>query len=146
VPYEPALAAVVGPSETAPVDADLPGPAARERVLDCLLGVVSRFLEEGPLVLIIDDLQWSDELTLAFLTLLGNTLSERNAVVVIGTYRSEEVIRPLESLIRVAEHRIKLSRLSQQDIDRLASDMLAPEPVPPALVHFLADVSEGNPF
>ena len=54
VPYEAALAAVVGRSEAAQVEADLPSPAARERVLDCLLGVVSRFLEEGPLVLVID--------------------------------------------------------------------------------------------
>ena len=146
VPYEAALAPLVGPIDAARVEADLPSPAARERLLDCLMGVVSRFLEEGSLVLIIDDLQWADELTLAFLTLLGGTLPERNAVVVIGTYRSEEMIPPLESLIGVAEHRIKLSRLSQQDIDRLASDMLAPEPAPAALVRFLADVSEGNPF
>ena len=146
VPYEAALAPLVGPIDAARVEADLPSPAARERLLDCLLGVVSRFLEEGSLVLIIDDLQWADELTLAFLTLLGRTLPDRNAVVVIGTYRSEEMIPPLETLIGVAEHRIKLSRLSQQDIDRLASDMLAPEPAPAALVRFLADVSEGNPF
>jgi eukaryotic-like serine/threonine-protein kinase len=146
VPYEAALAPLVGPIDGGRLEADLPSPAARERLFDCLMGVVSRFLEEGPLVLVIDDLQWADELTLAFLTLLGSTLPERNAVVVIGTYRSEEVIPPLESLIAVAEHRIKLSRLSQQDIDTLASDMLAPEPAPAALVHFLADVSEGNPF
>jgi len=146
VPYEAALAPLVGPIDAARIEGDLPSPAARERLLDCLMGVVSRFVEEGALVLIIDDLQWADELTLAFLTLLAGTLAERNAVVVIGIYRSEEVIPPLESLIAAAEHRIKLSRLGQQDIDRLASDMLAPEPAPAPLVRFLADVSEGNPF
>ncbi len=146
VPYEAALAPLVGAIDATRVEADLPSPAARDRLLDCLMGVVARFLEEGPLILIIDDLQWADELTLAFLTVLGRTLPERNPVVVIGIYRSEEVIRPLEPLIGAAEHRIKLSRLNQQDIDRLASDMLAPEPAPAALVRFLADVSEGNPF
>src|SRR5206468_1591775 len=63
VRYEPTLAHVPGfeeyvePPETTPA-------ASRERVLSAVRDTVTALCAEGPLVWIIDDLQWADELSL----------------------------------------------------------------------------------
>jgi predicted ATPase/serine/threonine protein kinase len=146
LPFEPAFATVLGAVTDRTAEVDLPSLPARDRLLECLVGVVSRYIGTDGLVLLLDDLQWADELTLAFLAVVGRSLTESTPIIFIGTYRSEEMGHRLEPLVAVAEHRIRLTRLGVQDIEGVVLDMLAPETAPAPLAHFLAEVSEGNPF
>src|SRR6185369_12451916 len=63
--YEPAMAAFVDPT-AGQLARGLPAPAARERVLECLTETLAAFGAASPLVLVLDYLQWADDLTLAF--------------------------------------------------------------------------------
>jgi serine/threonine protein kinase len=144
--YEPALAPFVeaGADLQAP---ELPGLAARERVLHGLTETLKALSDDGPLLLIFDDLQWADELTLAFLEWLGPAFFEQRRLLIVGTYRSEEVSPDLERLLArpVVQH-LTVGRMDQRTVAAMTRDMLAMEAPPPSLIGFLSARSEGNPF
>jgi tetratricopeptide (TPR) repeat protein len=126
---------------------ELPGPAARERLLQCLGDTLKALSDEGPLLLIFDDLQWADELTLAFLDSLPPAFFEQRRLLIIGTYRTEEVSPDLERLLaRPQVQRLSVGRLDRRAVEAITRDMLAMEGAPPALISFLDARCEGNPF
>ena len=54
----------------------------------------------NPLLLILDDLQWADELTLGFLRAAAGTRSlVERGVLLLGTYRMEELDEPLSEVV-----------------------------------------------
>jgi serine/threonine protein kinase/predicted ATPase len=152
--YEPALGSVPG-LETQPEPPELPPDAARQR-LDAALAETFGALAEGRgLVLVLDDLQWADELTLGFLESLLRFVSGgvhgRARLLAVGAYRSEEVgQRPASPLRRLldapAAVRLELPRLEQTAVGDMVRDMLALAAAPEAFARFLARHSEGNPF
>jgi serine/threonine protein kinase/tetratricopeptide (TPR) repeat protein len=142
---EPVLGALPG-ANGYPEPPDLPAEAAQRRLLDALAETALAFAEEKPLLLILDDLQWADELTLKFLATLPETFFRRR-LVVLATYRSEETsasLRDLERAPRVI--RLELERLDAATVGAIVSEMLALPHPPPEFVEFLARQSEGNPF
>ena len=74
--------------------------ATKERMLRELCEALEALGRETPLLLILEDLHWSDHATLDFISLLARR-RERAALVVIGTYRPVEIIlrgHPLKSV------------------------------------------------
>ncbi len=145
-PYEPALAMVPGVDEY-PDPADIAAPAARRRLLDALADTLAALGRAEPLLLVLDDLQWADDLTLAFLQGLPPKWFERNAVFVLGTYRTQEFDEALARVIASpAVETVLVEGLDARAVGALVGDMLA-LPTPPAhLVDFLAAQAQGNPF
>ncbi len=145
--YEPALAPFAGSPDAIEARA-LPPQAARERVLHCLADTLAAVCDDSALlVLLLDDLQWADELTLAFLGALTPAFLQDRPLLVVGTFRDEEVKGPLGRLL--AEPglvRLSVGSLDERSVATIATDMLAMPDPPPALVHFLSTRSEGNPF
>ena len=94
-----------------------------------LFDAVARWLtvvtHEHPLVLVLDDLQWADRSSLELLDFLGRSLHTA-ALVVIGTYRHDEVPAELRDLFvgltTRAEH-IQLSGLAGEEVERLVTDL-----------------------
>ncbi len=146
--YEPSLAGLPG-ADRHPWPPELPPAAARLRLFTALAEVLTAVSAGGtPLVVVLDDLQWADELTLGFLEFLveGNRL-EREPTLVVATYRTEEANATIERLI--ASDRavaIDLERLDTADVASIVGDMLAIVPPPTVLSRYLARQSEGNPF
>jgi eukaryotic-like serine/threonine-protein kinase len=144
--YEPALAQVAQ-SITGEPPADLPPDAARDRVLATLTEVLARFVERRPLLLILDDLQWADDLSINFLQSLVDGGGERLGLLILGTYRVEEVGAELRRLSECpGVESIPLPPLDEQSIAALAGEMLALRDVPASLSGFLARASAGNPL
>ena len=143
-PYEPSLADFIDGKEG--LDANLPADAARERLLQCLLETTAALVADTPLLLILDDLQWADDLTLAFLSRLTPSFLQGRALLVLGAYRSDEVSPDLRAMIAGASERIDLGRLDEKAVESIAGDMLAMAAPPARLVGFLTAQSEGNPF
>lgn len=137
--YEPALA------NLAPEVQDHVDPAtARFRVL-AVLGDTLRALVRGtPTLLVLDDLQWADELTLAALASLGPGVPD---LWILTTLRAEEMSPALEAVLTaLGAAVVQVPRLSSEAVGAMVKDMLALEDASPALTALVAGWSEGNPY
>ncbi len=135
--YQPALQAWV-----AEPPVRLPAVQARHRLLSYLCETLASFATDRPLLLVIDDLQWADELTLAALRRLKMGVP---GVSVLGLYRTEEASEALCALRDELPHVI-LSRLDPSSVSSIVADMLAWPAPPERLWQRLASHSEGNPL
>jgi eukaryotic-like serine/threonine-protein kinase len=143
--HEPGLARLPG-QDAYPDPPPLHGAARRDRLLTALADTLAALAEEQPLLLVLDDLQWADDVSLRFLTSLGDDWFRGKRVLVIGTYRVEEATPDLGELLgRPYTRRIDLGNLDEASVGSVVSDMLAVD-APSALVRFLTEHSKGNPF
>ena len=120
------------------------------------LAGVSRLLENlarrAPLALLLDDLQWADPETLAFLQYLSQRIGEVPILVVL-TYRDQE-LDPADPLLRaLLDMRMKrilteipLRRLGPQDTRSFVEAALRGSPVDPELPTAIAEKTGGNPL
>jgi predicted ATPase len=103
-----------------------------------------------PHLLILDDLHWADEFTLALLTYLANRIAQL-PLVIIGTYRdgyaehNPALARTLEELIRQGVRPLKLSGLPKDSVAQMLNE-LSQRQVPESLVNIIFEESNGNPF
>ncbi|MFC5752671.1 BTAD domain-containing putative transcriptional regulator, partial [Actinomadura rugatobispora] len=111
---------------------------------DYLAGLASR----APLLLVLDDLHWADQETLALLAALPRRLRGR-PVLLVGTYRRTESSERLQdALAALARHeplRLELAGLPAADIAALVRATCAAE-VGDAEVAVIAERTGGNPF
>ena len=143
---DPRFAHLPGQEEY-PAPPDVPAQAAQQRLLAALGETLGVYADEWPLLLVLDDLQWADELSLRFLAWLDRAYFDERPVLIVATYRAEEAsdaIRDLASRAHV-EHEV-LGPLDQETIGAIAADMLGLAQPPPLFVVELAAKAEGNPF
>ena len=126
-----------------------------ERFESTLLDFALTFVEHvHPLVIILDDMQWADPLSLRFIRALFRDRRCR-FLLMIGAYRSEDVDRshPIQELksefdtSEVRNHVLEISPLSVRDVRRLLSDTLRNYSIH---LNYLAEMvhqkTYGNPF
>ncbi|HEY0464655.1 MAG TPA: protein kinase [Polyangiaceae bacterium] len=146
VGFEPSLATVPGFSslpEIRPVDPT----AARNRLQSALLQLIIGLAEVRPLLFVIDDLQWADELSVSVLQQLAAPERIRQAPMILGTYRRDEANPSLLALLQMPGGLdIQLERFQLADVGGMICGMLALDAAPPALVAFLQEKCNGNPI
>ena len=106
-----------------------------------------------PLLLVLDDLHWSDPASLDLLRHLGRHLAAL-PVLVVAIYRADEITRrhPLYGLLPVLVREAQAARLALRPLDRPAVEELVarryalPGPDAARLVAHLLERGEGNPF
>ena len=105
----------------------------------------------GPIVLVLDDLHWSDDATLSLLPALADGIDELG-LLVLGVYRSDELPRghPLRrvrrELRRVGPLReLVLEPLAAPDTGAVAAAVLG-SPLTPALAALVHERTHGIPF
>ena len=144
--YEPSIAGLPGQAQYAPA-APLPQAAARERLFRALTETIHLAIAARPTCFVIDDLQWADELTGAFLEHLAAGHLSATPFLILGTYRSEERTPMLERLLGLpGVVGLTIQRLPADVVSEMVSGMLSLPTPPPAFVKFLAEKTEGNPF
>ncbi|OLD55365.1 MAG: hypothetical protein AUI83_07130 [Armatimonadetes bacterium 13_1_40CM_3_65_7] len=105
---------------------------------------------QTPLFLILDDLQWADEPTLALLHYLATRVGQMS-VVIVGTYRDSTLDtnpalgRTLEELLWLGLRPLKLAGLSHEAVGQMLQSLSRREP-PQHLVHVIFTETQGNPF
>jgi predicted ATPase len=144
--------AVALPPESGAADGDTGEIAARARLFEQMLALVERLAESGPVVLLVEDAHWADRSTrdlLAFFVSGGQIL---DGVLIIVTYRSDELhrthpVRPLlAELGRLGwAERMDLPRLDRRHADELVARILGREPEP-SLADEVYRRAEGNPL
>ncbi|HLB46536.1 MAG TPA: AAA family ATPase, partial [Anaerolineales bacterium] len=123
---------------------------ARLRLLEgltrCLLALAAR----QPVLVILDDLHWADEATLAWLEYVTRQVQSAR-VLIVGTYRSEEESPALEQTRLVLAHEgmaqeLRLSRLSSEAVAQLIQNMTGSAGRAINFSRRLYRETEGNPL
>ena len=129
---------------------DLPPQQLRCSLFQSLTECLARASSQTPLFLILDDLQWADEATLALVHYLATRVGQL-PVIIVGTYRdsrldtSPALGRTLEELLRMGLRPLKLEGLSEEAVGQLLRSLSRQEP-PPPLVRVMFAETQGNPF
>ncbi len=152
IKLNPALAELMG--ESPPLVALEP-----EREYKRFHMIISQFLLKlsdlvGGLVIVLENLQWTDEGTLNIVAELLNDIS-RHPLVIIGVYRDDEITddHGLEKLhIEIAAREAPLTRIHLEQFDAptmnrfVAGLLLEPEEQTAGISQFIFQKSGGNPF
>jgi DNA-binding CsgD family transcriptional regulator len=130
--------------DAAPEEAAV-GDAAVARTLHALWWVAVDLSSYRPLLITVDDAQWSDLPSLRFLGYLSRRIADLPIAVVIGTRPPQERAGPLAELTAARDlERVEPRPLSEDAVAALgASRGEAPAPAVTAAVHA---ASGGNPF
>ena len=138
--------------EFGPADGDAGESVARARLFEQMLALLERLADGGPVVLLIEDAHWADRSTRDLLAFLVSRQQILDRVLIIVTYRSDELHRthPLRPLLaelgRLAwVERMELPRLDRRHAGELVARILGREPEP-SLADEVYRRADGNPL
>ena len=131
-------------------------PISPEQEQNRLFEAVSQFItnvaRETPLLVILDDLQWTDPSSLLLLHYLARG-AQKTPLLLLGAYRSTEIdAKHLLSSVLAEFNRerlaisVSLKRLSPGDVSALIGQMLQENDVPTELCRMIYEKTRGNPF
>ncbi len=145
-PYMPSLTELPGFEHPEPPD-ELPPPAARMRLFKAVRRVLEGHRGNQPLLLMLDDVQWADEMSLACLSFLCSRGLLNRSWCVLGMMRNEQVPSMLEEIIaRPHIHDEYVSALDETAIGAMIGRMLGLRRVPEPLIARIVRQAQGNPF
>jgi two-component system sensor kinase len=139
----PELAEILGAASSAALGPETFGELRSLQSLAVLLDALGS--AERPALVLLDDCQWADELTLKLLGQWHRRRSEKGAyVLLVVAFRSEEV--PAGHLLRALTSALHLNLppFEPEDVRRLAESMAGP--LPAEALALLERLSEGSPF
>ncbi len=152
-PARPELARLLpdlGPAaEAAPLGLSI--QSGQGRLFELLLGLFDRLARRAPVVVVLEDLHWSDRSTRDLVGFLVRNL-RAVPVMLVMTYRSDELHRrhPLLPFLAELERSGAVERIDLRRLDRGESTALltaiAGEAVDPELAESIHVRSGGNPF
>jgi DNA-binding NarL/FixJ family response regulator len=124
----------------------------RRRLLHALTGFVAWLATKHPLMVAVEDVHWSDEASLDILLHLARQVRGGCPIVLIATYRSDEVHPALAATLAALERErlpaeLRLTPLSSDDVGvmlQALSERVGP--LPADVREAIFRISEGNPF
>ena len=152
----PELARLVpdlGPVDETPsaVSGGLSYQSAQGRLFELVLAMLQRLAARTPVVLVVEDLHWSDRSTRDMLAYLTRNARD-TPLVLVFTYRSDELHRrhPLLPFLAELERTGRVERIELRRFDRreLVAQLgaIADRELDPQVVDSIHARSEGNPF
>ncbi|HMC37359.1 MAG TPA: AAA family ATPase, partial [Actinomycetota bacterium] len=130
---------------------ELPPRALAGRTFAAFEALLSKLSEEGPVVVALDDVQWSDGASIELAErLLG--LTDREPLLLVMSQRLDRdhgSWRLRERALRELPHRTKeiaLAALSEEVDGELLSTLIGKETLPPAMHSRILSAAGGNPF
>ncbi len=129
----------------------LDAEAEKRRLFEALAQWLVRLSQSQPLLLIFEDVHWSDETSLDLLHFVLRRISA-SPVLVLASYRREDASAQLTRLIVQLERErlgreIALKPLARDDVDAMLRAIFSlPQPVRNEFLDPILELTEGNPF
>lgn len=128
----------------------------RDRMLEFFSDLLDNLVKEKPVLIVIEDIHWSDRASLHMLHFLART-SRKKKVMICATFRPEDLVEkkgiehPLAIMLqRVSREKlfqiINLERLDHNETAEMINSIFEAEDVPEPLVDLVHAESEGNPL
>jgi DNA-binding SARP family transcriptional activator len=149
-----ALSRLLPWGEPAPAQ-EIPSPESALRLLEAVLELLEKLAQRAPLLLVLDDLHWADDMSLRLFSFLGRRLSGGAPVFVAASARQEELSRATLLATALAElaregrsFQLGVEPLSQADTMALVQKLSASDAagVDARTHEQIWGLSEGNPF
>ena len=130
-------------------------PAIQERTIGDICGALEELAAERPLVLIFEDLQWADDSTLHLISAVARRRARAKLMVIATCCSRIGAIRPAEDPLQRLKEDLLMRRLciemplhplKKAAARALIGRELGQEELPPGLVDFVYQRSEGNPL
>jgi DNA-binding CsgD family transcriptional regulator len=123
----------------------------KRRLLHALAQVVTTVARTQPVLLVFEDVHWSDDATLDLIFHLARSHASQSVAIAL-TYRGEEATPRLDRLVadlqreRLATE-LPVSRLGRAEVAAMLHAIFGPrETLGEEFVHLLHGLTEGNPF
>jgi tetratricopeptide (TPR) repeat protein/tRNA A-37 threonylcarbamoyl transferase component Bud32 len=131
-------------------------PISPEHEQNRLFEAVSQFIvnvsRETPLLVVLDDLQWTDPSSLLLLHYLARGV-QKTSLLLLGAYRSTDIDakHPLSPVLTELNRErlpqsVSLKRMSLSDVSELIKNILEQDDVPAEFCKLVYEKTRGNPF
>ncbi len=123
----------------------------KRRLIEMLTQLFLHISAAQPLLLIIEDLHWSDETSLEFLLALSRRIAGQ-PLLLLMTYRSDEVHASLRHLLAQLDRERLASEMALEPLNKSEVDAMIraifrlQQPLPADVLDTLHRLTEGNPF
>ncbi len=150
IPFLEAMLAVES-EESAKVVMGFQGDALNQRMIEATRGFMCGLAAENPLVIVFDDLHWSDEASLNLLLNLVD-LSASQPILFVCMSRPDTTVASWDSIQKMRTkltgsfHLIDLAPLQVDQTETLLNNLLGVKDLPKSIRDLIVSKAEGNPF
>ncbi|UCE96308.1 MAG: tetratricopeptide repeat protein [Candidatus Bathyarchaeota archaeon] len=124
----------------------------RNRLFEAVSQFISNISREAPLLVILDDLQWTDQSSLLLLHYLAQGVY-KESLLLLGAYRHTYIDEkhPLSSVLAELNRErllqsVPLKRMSFDDVSEMIKRILEQDKVPRDFCEMIYEKTRGNPF
>jgi tetratricopeptide (TPR) repeat protein/tRNA A-37 threonylcarbamoyl transferase component Bud32 len=124
----------------------------RDRLFEAVSQFVTNISRESPLLVVLDDLQWTDQSSLLLMHYLARGVY-RVPMLILGAYRDTDIDERhfLSSVLTELNRErllksLPLKRMSRGDISEMIKRILEQDEVPSEFCELVYDKTRGNPF
>jgi tetratricopeptide (TPR) repeat protein/KaiC/GvpD/RAD55 family RecA-like ATPase len=131
-------------------------PIGPEQERDRLFEAVSQFItnisKEAPLLVVLDDLQWTDQTSLLLMHYLARGVY-KTPLLLLGAYRETDIDdrHPLSPVLAELNRErllqsVLLKRMSLNDVSEMIKQLLGQDDIPKEFCELVYEKTRGNPF
>jgi tetratricopeptide (TPR) repeat protein len=124
----------------------------QNRLFEAVSQFITNIAREAPLVVVLDDLQWTDPSSLLLLHYMARGV-QKTPLLLLGAYRSTDIDakHPLTPVLTELNRErlpqsIQLKRMSLNDVSEMIKSMLEQDDVPAEFCKLVYEKTRGNPF
>jgi tetratricopeptide (TPR) repeat protein/KaiC/GvpD/RAD55 family RecA-like ATPase len=125
---------------------------SRDRLFEAVSQFITNISKEGSLLVILDDLQWTDESSLLLLHYLARG-AFKESLLLLGAYRDTDVDErhPLIPVLTELNRErllqsVQLKRMSFDDVSEMIKRILEQDDIPREFCELIYERTRGNPF
>jgi tetratricopeptide (TPR) repeat protein len=124
----------------------------RDRLFEAVSEFITNIAKETPLLVVLDDLQWTDQTSLLLLHYLARGVY-KTPLVLLGAYRETDIDdrHPMSPVLTELNRErllqsVLLKRMSLNDTSEMIKQVLEQDDVPKEFCELVYEKTQGNPF